>query len=1368
MMVNMKKIYKKIIIILLILAMINSYIVPLEINMVYAAESSQKESNENEEKENEKEIVFGNQKIKEYILANCDFDENKKITESDMIQIEDLDFRDLYQEDIDFTGLEYAKNLKSLQIENPGINISNPNNVEVFKNFKKLEKISLRLDYQNLQDVSSLLSSLTSLKVLDIWHADLTKVDFSKLNQIEELYVGDVRLNSVKQISALDKLIKISIYNSYGLTDYENLPINNLQDLSLENADINKINLNANNNKIINLYLQNCQINDISFLQDKTKIEYLHLDNNNIEDISTLSFLPNLTELSLNSNKIKDISVLNNLSNLNTLYLRNNYITDILPIKDLKKLQYVDLSQNPINPNNDKNAEVIKILENRQAYVIIDDVDQSQIIEFKDKNLEQKIIEAGYDYDKNGKITVHEMEQIYYLSLYDYENPLTDISDLRYAVNLNNLGLTLNTKDISVLSNLKKLTNLSISSRENKIDDVTALANLTNLEYLSLGETDIKDISPLKNLTKLIDFTVYSNKNEKNNDGIKDISVIANFTRLQYLDISGQSFSDISSIVNLNDLKFIRLSNNKITDLSAIKNLENLECIWLSSNNIEDISSILEWKCLNKVTDLELNSNEIKDISLLPNIMTKLTKITDFWLQNNCFEDISVINQLKKLNNYSSLKFGELQYSIDLGKIERNSIQQIKLPKAFSQVNEIYTELDWNTHVYDRDDWINNLDANINGNVYNVDTSHIGHQEIIIDKYGDSKNHNNSQNAIDSIKIRINFVIEVEGNKNKNITFEDKNLNRVILENYDIDGDKKITENDILNLTNIDISENDIRSLKGIEQAVNLRNIEAYNNKIRDISPLMNLENLVWVGLYCNEITDITCLKDRKFKHIQAIDCENNYIDFSNNSSNTMTYLNEWKKEVEKNGKAIYYLEGKELLCSLASGQKHGLPDDTNKIVNMDNKIKQAIIKQLQADTNDDGELTREEMYNAKDYDSNNHNQITLDLSNLNLNSLSGLEYLTNISSIDISNNQISDIEPLKYLFNLTELNASNNNIESIDNLPYYKSNYIKNYNFANNKISDISCLENWVGCYSTLYVGFRSGGGPNERTVQLNFSNNNIKDISIVKNLKCLAYLNLNNNKITDISSLKDYNFIVEPEFYEEDDIKEQLEQFKGIYLKGNEIDPEDNGNKAAINLFKAKGVKLLLDSDFKKITIKDENTNIQITTIGEKTARVQVEEIQQDSTEYKEINEQLEKLDIVCAMDISIVDGEYEGKINITIPLDEAYNNKFVKIIHKKSNGKIEEFIRKVSNSSVSIDVNELSPFYIAYSENLEPKGDINRDKKVNIKDWNRMYEHISGKSKLNEKEFEAGDINGDEKVNIKDWNRLYEHISGINPLY
>ena len=111
---------------------------------------------------------------------------------------------------------------------------------------------------------------------------------------------------------------------------------------------------------------------------------------------------------------------------------------------------------------------------------------------------------------------------------------------------------------------------------------------------------------------------------------------------------------------------------------------------------------------------------------------------------------------------------------------------------------------------------------------------------------------------------------------------------------------------------------------------------------------------------------------------------------------------------------------------------------------------------------------------------------------------------------------------------------------------------------------------------------------------------------------------------------------------------------------------------------------------------------------------------------------------------------------------------NNKFVKIVHKKANGTTEEFIRKVNNSIVSIDVDELSPFYIAYDENLLPKGDVNGDSKFNIKDWNMMYEYINETRELTEEEFKRADINGDGKVNGKDWNRLYEHINETNPLF
>ena len=62
----------------------------------------------------------------------------------------------------------------------------------------------------------------------------------------------------------------------------------------------------------------------------------------------------------------------------------------------------------------------------------------------------------------------------------------------------------------------------------------------------------------------------------------------------------------------------------------------------------------------------------------------------------------------------------------------------------------------------------------------------------------------------------------------------------------------------------------------------------------------------------------------------------------------------------------------------------------------------------------------------------------------------------------------------------------------------------------------------------------------------------------------------------------------------------------------------------------------------------------------------------------------------------------------------------------------------------------------------------GDINGDGKVNIKDWNRMYEYINETYSLSEDEIKRGDVNGDGKVNNKDWNRMYDHITEVNPLW
>ena len=1344
----MKNICKKIFIIIIILGIIVSYI-PVTNYKALAVNETENDSKDTEQDNIKTEIQFGNQKIKEYFTQNCDFNGDKIITETDMLQVKEVILDNLSPEEIDFSGLEYAKNLKTLKITNPGIKISNQKNIEIFKNLTKLEELSLRLDYDHIEDISSILSNLTSLKILDIWNADFRNVDFSKLNKLEELNIGNVKINNIEQISCLKNLKSLHIYNSYGISNFEKLPIDNLTSLILtNNENIKSLDLTQNFNKLTELNLQNCKIEDLKFIEKNTNLINLNLNNNNIKDISSISNLTKLQSLYLSGNKIENISALESLSKLMNAYLDNNYINDISPIGQLKELKYLDITKNPINVNSNTFTETTEKLKNNGCNIRADEEDKSEIVKFKDEKLKQKIIEKGYDANKDNEITINEMKQIYNLEISDYNNLITDISELKYATNLSSLSINLDCTDISAIEDLTNLTSLSITNNgKNKINDIKALSNLTNLKYLSLIETNISNIEALKNLTKLTNLSITSNLSEKNDNGVKDISILSNLKELEHLSIRG----------------------NSVVDITPIKDLENLKSIDFYNNKIENISSMQEWKSIKNITYIWLNKNNIKDISTLQQIMKKAESITDLSLYDNNIEDISVIKELKKLNNFSSLFLGSLEYNINIGKIEKNSIQEIELPKTINQVEEIYNDLIWKSSVSDEDNLIENTEIKLTGNKYKLDTSHFGKQQITIYKYGSEKDDDYSTNKIRSVSVKIYFEIEAEGDKNKEITFKDENLNKVLMNKYDIDNDKKITEYDIANLTSLEAPESQIKDLTGIEQAINLRRIELENNQIKDISPLMNLENLTTAELYDNEITDITCLKNRKFKHIYNIGFDCNYIDFSNNSENTKTYLSEWQKEVKEYGSNSYYKEGKELLCNFASSQKYGKPEDKNKIVNMDNKIKQAIIEQLNADTNNDGQLTREEMYNVKYYDSINNKNTKLDLSNLGLTDLSGLEYLTNIRCIDISNNQISNLEPIEHLLAIQELNASNNNIDNIDNLPYYRINWFTKYNFSNNKISDISCLKNWIGCDCSIGIGWRAGGDPNFRTVEFDFSNNEIKDITAVKDIRCLKYMDLRNNKITDISPLKYYNFELNPGS-EEDELHEDLNAFKGINLKENDIDIGQENNKLAIETFKNKGVSLKIDGKKEKIDIVDENTNIQISTTGEETAKVHVETIEKDSEEYKEASKKLENYEILYSADISIVDGEYEGKIVVTIPLSKEFNEKYVKILHQKDDGQTEEFIKKVKDSSVSVEVTDLSPFYVAYDENKQEykKGDVNGDGKINIKDWNRLYKYINGTSGLTSYELICADVNEDGKVNIKDWNRLYKHINGTNPLF
>ncbi|RFA33063.1 hypothetical protein CAI16_15965 [Virgibacillus dokdonensis] len=110
------------------------------------------------------------------------------------------------------------------------------------------------------------------------------------------------------------------------------------------------------------------------------------------------------------------------------------------------------------------------------------------------------------------------------------------------------------------------------------------------------------------------------------------------------------------------------------------------------------------------------------------------------------------------------------------------------------------------------------------------------------------------------------------------VHFEDEVLATLIAKQLGIK-DRKITEEDMLDLVVLLDDSNSskaISSIEGLQHAKNLEQLSLSNHQIEDISPLANLNNLFVVDLPGNKIKDISPLSN--FKRIDLLHLSNNLI----------------------------------------------------------------------------------------------------------------------------------------------------------------------------------------------------------------------------------------------------------------------------------------------------------------------------------------------------------------------------------------------------------------------------------------------------------------------------------------------------------
>ena len=122
--------------------------------------------------------------------------------------------------------------------------------------------------------------------------------------------------------------------------------------------------------------------------------------------------------------------------------------------------------------------------------------------------------------------------------------------------------------------------------------------------------------------------------------------------------------------------------------------------------------------------------------------------------------------------------------------------------------------------------------------------------------------------------------IKVFASDNDIVHIEDNTLKKYLIEDYDVNGDGKLSKLEMEKIESINYSRmgvgSTICSISGLEYATNLESLDLSSNSITDITPLKNLKKLYYLDLSCNVITDITALTN--LTNLEVLELSENQI----------------------------------------------------------------------------------------------------------------------------------------------------------------------------------------------------------------------------------------------------------------------------------------------------------------------------------------------------------------------------------------------------------------------------------------------------------------------------------------------------------
>jgi len=827
-----------------------------------------------------------------------------KIKSLNIIEIKSLEYLNLMENEIS-VGLEHFLDNFYFNMDKLKINKDNFNNILFeYYNSKKSQNSAVQLKYyfegnkinETLKNLS--FKGIENLEIIGL--NDFEFLNNESLTQLKILNIDKINDLTILKDNKFKNLERIIFSQIDPIKNGFNLLNIIFQSIVINNIKIEEI--NDNYNCLIKSkypeFVGNFIFNDLNFLKEKflENVENIDisqeiLDNENNFNVFSLNEIKNSfpifkklkcenLDINYNQKYIYTAKFFSYDFKMNFIFDDLNYIFDDI-FNEIKRIKLSNIKlKEKIGITKEKfpHLEILELnknnIESMEIFSEINDIKDLLQIE-SNSNICNNELLKNFDGDKFefNKINTNEnkLEISYYSPIYFYlyldELDKTLKFENCKIICLNNVCLT--DKDINAMN----------IDKNNCLEDLNLEGNnITSLEFLNnVDSSNLKNIS-LKN--NLINNGINIIKN-KDSLKIKSLKTKLKEDEQNFHIISFEYFGKYN-------LTFDYLSNiNESLDLlKGINFSEEIEYLDLSGIKLKNIN-FLENETMKNISSLNIDDNEIEDISIFEKISYKFKKLSI--KKNPIRKGIHVFN-LKFFNTvYIEIEINKMEYEY---KIRANFIQlSIDIEFYINDINVLKNSFDFkNTFINILNGYSDELQI-LNYeliNKINIEPKIISEQmKLLLDKLdaeisminlikeNDRKDifANNDILINENNKEFLEKLFIILRNKSANHYF----VNQVIFSRLKPDDEKLIMYFPFLYIHNLVVIKCDLNLI--CLRYLWIENLDLSKANINDIKGLCQLTSLKSLNLSNNpKISNLFLLKDAKFKDLEDLNLSHDNI----------------------------------------------------------------------------------------------------------------------------------------------------------------------------------------------------------------------------------------------------------------------------------------------------------------------------------------------------------------------------------------------------------------------------------------------------------------------------------------------------------